>query len=469
MCKMWYTLSGKEVHEMLTVCKNNRKMIEKYINNKQLDAIVTSSSDFVDEIILAMIHDGIIDCLHHSLSDKRRHNSYVPFKLVMALAIAAKMKVRSSLTDIPYAITDHRVLAELGYNIVNHNGDGLFTEGTIRHLLGKYTAEEWINYYNNIVQKNIFHKKEITPNIHILDCTKISVNFDNANYENSSVAYDRKGDKMRGYKLTSLRGLYKDSGIIEEIRLGTASIHDLHLSEEMLKTSRCLKAGDILINDRGFLSRELINYLKSYRGVDTYVPLRRNMLAFEESVFNAKQQNNWRPHPNRKNQHITLVANMGIYWEGNHQYPDVLINTCVVWDKEANEYFVFATTDVHANASKVIRIYELRTEIEEDFRQLKDFWKLEDFKSTKYNVIAFHIVCVMLGYLFYQIYINSECGHKYFDKSLPAIMKRYESKLLSHFVLYGGEYFCCMSMIEFFEFRDSCSVEVKKYLLEFFK
>ena len=160
---------------------------------------------------------------------------------------------------------------------------------------------------------------------------------------------------------------------------------------------------------------------------------------------------------------------MGIYWEGNHQYPDVLINTCVVWDKEANEYFVFATTDVHANASKVIRIYELRTEIEEDFRQLKDFWKLEDFKSTKYNVIAFHIVCVMLGYLFYQIYINSECGHKYFDKSLPAIMKRYESKLLSHFVLYGGEYFCCMSMIEFFEFRDSCSVEVKKYLLEFFK
>lgn len=231
MCKIWYTISGKEVCYMLTICKNNRTMIEKCMKSKQIDAIIPSSSDFIDEIMLAMIKDGIIDCLHSTLSDKRRHNSYIPFKLVIALAVAAKMKIRTSLTDIPYAITDHRVLAELGYNLVNHDKDGLFTEGTIRYLVGKYTSEELIDYYNNTVQKNIFAKKGIEPNIHILDCTKIAVNFDNENYENSSIAYDRKGNKMRGYKLSSLRGLYKDTGVIEEIRFGTASTHDLSLSE----------------------------------------------------------------------------------------------------------------------------------------------------------------------------------------------------------------------------------------------
>ena len=453
---------------MLTICKNNRQTVIKNINKQRLDAIVPSSSDFIDEIILAMIQDGIIDCLHNDLSDKRRHNAFIPFKLMMTLAIAAKMKVRTSLTDIPYAISDHRVLAKLGYNIINHNSDELFTEGTIRYLLGKYSANEWVEYYNRVLRKTIFSKKEIEPNIHILDCTKIAVNYDNTNYENSSIAYDRKGNKMRGYKLSTLRGLYKDTGLIEEIRFGTASVHDLHLSEEMLKTSKCLKKGDILINDRGFLSRELINYLKLYKSVDTYVPLRHNMVAFEQAVFGAKDQNDWLPHPSRKHQYITLVSDMGVFWESDHRYEDVPINTCVVWDKEADMYFVFATTDTSASASDIIRIYELRTEIEEDFRQLKDFWKLEDFKSTKYNVITFHIICVLLGYLFYQLYINSECGQQYLGKSLPVLLKKYKPTFLNHLVLYSGDYFCCMNIKEFFEFRDECDTEVQRFLLRFF-
>lgn len=237
----------------------------------------------------------------------------------------------------------------------------------------------------------------------------------------------------------------------------------------MLKTSKCLKNGDILINDRGFLSRELINYLKLYKGVDTYVPLRHNMVAFEEAVFCAKRQNDWRPHPSRKNQYIALVSNMGVYWESNHEYTDVPINTCVVWDKETDAYFVFATTDISVSASEIIRTYELRPEIEEDFRQLKDFWKLEDFKSTKYNVISFHIICVLLGYLFYQLYINSEYGQKYLGKSLPVLLKKQKTEFINHLVIYSGKNFCCMSIIEFFEFRDNCSAEVKRYLLEFFK
>ena len=455
---------------MLTLCKKDKEKVKALIKNKQLDDIVTSSTDFVDDIILAMAQDGLIDCLNDEFIDRRRHNSFIPFKLIMTLAVASKMKVHTSLTDIPYAIQDHRVLAELGFNIVNNNKDELFTEGTIRYLLGKYSPEQLVNYYNNVIQNHIFIKKEIIPSVHIVDCTKIAVNIDNANYENSSIAIDRKGQKMRGYKLASLKGLYKDTGIIEEIRFGTASIHDLALCEDMLKKTRCFNDGDIVINDKGFLSRPLINFLKTYRNVDTYVPLRNNMHSYEQAVFVATQQNDWIPHPNAKRRHqvITSVNGMGMFWESNKPHEDVPLNTCVVWDKENDMHFVFVTTDLDASATDIIKIYELRTEIEEDFRQLKDFWKLEDFKSTKYHMIVFHIICVLLGYVFYQLYINGEHGQQYLGKSLPVILKNYKAKFLNHLVLYSGNYFCCMGIKEFFEFRDNCNEEVQRFLLRFF-
>lgn len=455
---------------MLTICKNNKTEIKKLIGNKNLRSIVISNSDLIDDIILSMCKDGVIDCLADGFSDKRRHNSYVPFKLIIAMSIAAKMKIHTSLTDIPTAIQDHRVLAEIGYNLLNDNKEDFFTEGTIRYLLGKYSNEDLISYYNNVVKNHIMPLKDIKPHIHILDCTKIEVNFENENYENSTIARDRKGEAMRGYKLSSLRGIYNDTGIIEEIRFGTASTHDLVLSEEMIKKTKCFNYGDILINDRGFLSRELINYLKIERGVDTYVPLRNNMTAFYDTVEIAKRENNWLPHPNKRrtSQKIALVPNV-LGWDTYSVYKDVPINACVVWDIDNNKHIVIVTTNTNASAKEIVSTYELRPEIEEDFRQLKDFWKIEDFKTTKYNLIAFHIVCVLLGYLFYQLYINSAEGNKYLGKSLPVILKNYNEHTLNHLVLYGGKYFCCMNMIEFFEFRDNCSEEVKKYLLEFFK
>lgn len=456
---------------MLTLCKNDKQRVKELINNKQLDAIVTSNTDFVDDIILTMLHDGIIDCLEDNSFDKRRHNSFVPFKLIMTLAIAAKMKTHTSLTDIPYAIQDHRVLAELGFNMTFSENNALFTEGTIRYLLGKYTTEHLVEYYNNVVQKHIFAIKDIEPNIHIIDCTKIAVNIDNTNYENSSLAHDRKGDLMRGYKLASLRGLYKDTGIIEEIRFGTASMHDLILCEEMLRNTNCFKSGDILVNDRGFLSRNLINYLKTERNVDTYVPLKNNMCAYEQAIYTATQQNDWQVHPNKKRMHqvIAFAEDVGVFWESDKPHTDVPLNACVVWNRAEDNYAVFVTTDLDASATDIINIYELRPEIEEDFRQLKDFWKMEDFKSTKYHMIVFHIICVLLGYLFYQLYINSDDGQKYLGKSLPVVLKNYKTKFLNCLVLYCGSYFCCMNIKEFFEFRDGCNKEVQRFLLRFFE
>ena len=64
--------------------------------------------------------------------------------------------------------------------------------------------------------------------------------------------------------------------------------------------------------------------------------------------------------------------------------------------------------NLEETARQVIKTYELRPEIEEDFRQLKEFWQLEEFKSTKYDHMVFHIVMLLMGYMFYQLYKNTE-------------------------------------------------------------
>lgn len=71
-------------------------------------------------------------------------------------------------------------------------------------------------------------------------------------------------------------------------------------------------------------------------------------------------------------------------------------------------YIVILSTDTKMNEVNIIRMYEQRTEIEEDFRQIKDQWDLATFTSTKYNYIMCHIAMLLLGYNIYSLFKGTE-------------------------------------------------------------
>ena len=469
---MWIINQGGNVILMIKLCKHNQDNIIRQITNGKFDNIALSESNLADDIILSMYEQGMLECISLNFKDKRRKNLSIPFNLILTLAIAAKMKVKTSVSDIPFAIQDHRVLAKIGYNIVDTKGNlknALMRESSIRLLLRKYEQDELFSMYNYLVQNFIMPKLNVFPNIHILDCTDLEVNLNNKNYENSDVTRNKHGDISRGYKLGTIRGLYEDTGIIEEICFGGLKTHDLNLTKDMIKNSKVFKEGDILINDRGFLDRSLINYMKNIRKVDTYVPLRTNMTAYEVAVTAAQSCGEWELHPNRENQKICLVSNLGTYWESSKPKDDVEINAVVVWDEESDNYFVFSTTDTSKNAKQIIMTYELRPEIEEDYRQLKDFWLLDDFHSTKLNMIAFHIITVLLGYLFYQIYTTLPEGEIYAHKCLPVLLKNYKSKVMSRIIIYTGNDFGIFSITEFAKLYAQCDDKIRKRLDNIFE
>lgn len=419
-------------------------------------------------MILKMKNEGILELLENVFPDKRSKNKNIPFHLILALTITAKMKIKTSLTDVPFAITNAETLSEIGWNIWDNErglNEGLMSEGTIRNFVKKYTVDELITAYNAYIQDEVFVKKGIVPDIHVLDCTKLEVELSNSNYEGSEVIKD-DGEYKRGYKLSSLRGITGDTGILEEIRFGNIKQHDLKLSKKMVLESKMLKPGDILINDRGFISREFMNQLKREREIDSYIPLKSNMEAFEQAVSIANAENNWKAHPNkkRKNQKIAFVGSLGSYWRSAEPENDVAIIGCVVYDTKTDEYHVFVTTDTTKTARQIIMTYELRPEIEEDYRQIKDFWKIEDFKSTKQNFIVFYIVMVLIGYLFFQLYKGMEEGEKYAGKSLPVAIKKYVEEGSKSVIIYSGQYFGIFGFLEFIQLYSSCGTEVKQCL-----
>lgn len=175
---------------MIQICRNDKEKVYEAIRTGKIDVAEMSFPNLIDDIILTMNRRGLTDLLTHALTDKRRDNSHIPFDILLCLAVTAKFKCKTSLTDVPFAVTEAELLAELGWNIWDNERDvneGLFSESMMRKLLTKYKSEEWVSFYNGYVQKYLIKELDIQPCIHILDCTKVLVNLDNENYENSSV------------------------------------------------------------------------------------------------------------------------------------------------------------------------------------------------------------------------------------------------------------------------------------------
>jgi len=78
-----------------------------------------------------MKKQGLLEPLFSALEDKRSDNHHMLFDILLCLAVAAKLKQKTSLTDVPFAVTEAEVLTELGWNLWDNEQDvnkGIFSE-----------------------------------------------------------------------------------------------------------------------------------------------------------------------------------------------------------------------------------------------------------------------------------------------------------------------------------------------------
>jgi hypothetical protein len=416
----------------------------------EIETIEFAVEQITDEFMIYGLRGGLIDKLSNSFPDPRKECE-ITTKQILSASIAGHFQDMYAISQSPYALHSPTLLAELGLNVkVLLEGEGISRRGTkdnapfngdvIRKMLGDMTPLELIQWYNRQVGRAYLEQANYEPCIHILDCTKLEVNIDNENYEGSGIVKEKEKDfngkvveKMkRGYKLGSLRSLLDDGGIITSIAFEAIQVHDLTLCNDLLMTSPYLKSGDMVIEDRGFLDGKTISNLKKERKVDVTIPLRSDMLAYEDSLVTAYHLDSgeWEYHPTREKQEIKFIEHADYMWEE----CSVPLIGCVVRELKKGkdgsgrradyEHWVFVTTRLSLKGKQIIQTYELRPEIEEDHRQWKiGQWDMTKFTSTSMVQIVYHIIILLLAYNLMKIYSNTQAGQKFAQKTLRRVRR----------------------------------------------
>ena len=135
---------------------------------------------------------------------------------------------------------------------------------------------------------------------------KLEVPLDSGHYECSGVVKNDDGSLARGYKLATIRTLLDTAGVFTQVAVAPIQVHDVEVCRSMLLSSPTLRVGDLLLEDNGFMDGALISALKRTRQVDVIVPLRSNMVAFDDAVRLAEMTGKWQPHPSRAAQQIAF-------------------------------------------------------------------------------------------------------------------------------------------------------------------
>jgi hypothetical protein len=250
-----------------------------------------------------------------------------------------------------------------------------------------------------------------------------------------------------------LRTLLGHAGLITQVGLCPIQVHDVPLCGPLLETAPVLRAGDLLLEDRGFIDGDTITFLKQKRQVDVIVPLKSTMLSYQEAVDLAQMQDQWPPHPSRDRQHIAFVKGVDHLWDA----CEVPLNACVIryWNrkKKAFDHIVLVTTDQRLSGTWIVRHDEERPEIEHDYEQMKSGgWQLEKLSSTRYSEIVFYVLTVVLSYSLYHLFANTKAGARFADKTREALAFDQLRSRRTHVIVYARGYFEIFETLSFARF-----------------
>jgi hypothetical protein len=121
--------------------------------------------------------------------------------------------------------------------------------------------------------------------------------------------------------------------------------------------------------------------------------------------------------------------------------------------KAALDHIVLVTTDQHLTGPWIVRYYEERPEIEQDYEQMKSGgWQLQKLSSTRYSEIVFYIATVVLSYSLYHLFSNTQAGARFADKTRQALAFDQLRSRRTHVIAYAGGYFEIFETLSFARF-----------------
>jgi hypothetical protein len=502
----------------------NGEAVRQAIELGEIAHIETASEELTDEFLLFAIESGLLKSWAGSFPEPRCAPE-IAMEVILPAHIAARFAGLYSMRKAGYVLRSARVLGALGYSVEvveparglsvrGTSDDKLFSGDVVRKLLVQMeqqvdlsqsarrppsepsvavkvrerasrraakhpvdeaeaearahkVAEQLVDWYNQHVGVSMLHYARLGTGrrLHILDTTRIEVPIETGTYECSGVVKNEDGTLSRGYKLATLRTLLDSAGVLTHVALSAIQVHDMALCRPVLEAAPVLRAGDLLLEDRGFLDGATVSDLKRKRRVDVIIPLKANMLATQEAMQLAEMAGTWQTHPSRPDQTIALVRGVEHMWAE----CEVPLNACVIryWNKrkKCTDHIVLVTTDLKLNASWIVRHYEERPEIEQDYEQMKSGgWQLKKLSSTRYSEIVFYVLTVVLSYSLYHLFANTQRGVRFADKTRQALAFEQLRTQRTHIIVYAGGHFEIFETLHFVQMVLQLSPPVQERL-----
>jgi hypothetical protein len=429
-----------------------------------VEAMDAASDQITDEHVLYALKSGLLGECAQRFPDPRL-NPEVPLPVLLTASVAGAFQGEYALRESGCALHSPALLAQLGLNVAwLQPGEGVSRRGTaqaavfhgdvLRKLLlqiaaldreaGRPPGASLLRWWNETVGPAFLRHAGGGTGAWIRDTTKLLVPLANDRYEASEVIQEEGKAPQRGYKLGLLSALIDTGRLLVGVAFDGLRCGDLPLTRALVQGEHGpLVAGDSLREDRGLLDGAEITVLKRDLGVDVIVPLKRDMLAFRLALARVEgRPHRWEAHPTRKKQEIQKISGIGAVWEE----CDVPLNGCVVreWNtqKQAYEYWVFATTDLGRSARGIIFDYEARSECEEDHRQIKGpDWELDEFTSTRLVEILYHVLIVLFAYNLCQLYGLTAAGQRFAGKTKRARQREERRRRQAQVVVVAGPYY----------------------------
>jgi len=498
--------------DSLKLWARNGEAVRQAIELGEIAHIETASEELTDEFLLFAIDSGLLKRWAGTFPDPRSAPE-ITMEVILPAHIAARFAGLYSLRKAGYVLRSARVLGALGYSVEvvaperglsvrGTSDDKLFSGDVVRKLLVQMEQQadlsqpaprlpqeprvavkvrerasrravkqaideaeaearayqvtaQLVGWYNQQVGVSMLQYARLGRGrrLHILDTTHIEVALETGTYECSGVVKNDDGTHSRGYKLATLRTLLDRAGLLTQMAMSAIQVHDIALCRPLLEEAPVLRAGDLLLEDRGCIERATLSALKRQRQADVIIPLKANMLATQEAIRLAEMTNKWQPHPARADQTIALVRGVEHMWTE----CAVPLNACVIrfWNKrkQCTDHIVLSTTDLKLSAPWIVRHYEERPEIEQDYEQMKSGgWQLKKLSSTRYSEIVFYVLTVVLSYSLYHLFTNTQRGVRFADKTRQALAFEQLRTQRTHIIVYAGGCFEIFETLSFAHF-----------------
>jgi len=249
----------------------------------------------------------------------------------------------------------------------------------------------------------------------------------------------------------------------------------------------------VLVVDRGLIDGANMARLKTSHHIDTVVPLRKNMNAYQDMMGLTRLKDFvWEPYqapcaqpaqqPDRPKppnivkregkRQQTLAAKKGLPppWlsqpaapppprtflgmaRGVTSWTDCTVPLTAVVSREIDpegntQHWVLVTTSASFSSPHIRSTYALRTAIEERHRQYKCFWDLARMPSRRFSMVVTQVLFVLLAYTLLQAHL--------FLRHRQQMNPRTRGRLLELFnptvelvAVYYEQRFCLLSLAEF--------------------